>query len=372
MKVAIIHEWFVNYAGSERVVEQFLKIWPDADIFSVVDFLPEGERSFIKNKPVKTSFIQRLPFAKTRFRLYLPLMPIAVEQFDLAGYDLVISSSHAVSKGVLVGPDQLHISYVHSPIRYAWDLQAQYLRETGLTKGIKSIWARMVLHYLRIWDVRSSTGVDYFIANSKFISGRIRKAYRRDSVVINPPVSLEKFPLRSDKEDFYLVASRMVPYKNIPMIVKAFSKMPGKKLFVIGDGPDSERARKLSSSNITFLGYQEDSVLVDYMQRARAFVFAAEEDFGITLVEAQSCGTPLIAFGRGGVLDIIENVVDGVGDTGVLFYQQSESAIIDAVNKFESLPEFSATKCRENSNRFSSENFREKISDFFHHVNKSY
>jgi glycosyltransferase involved in cell wall biosynthesis len=368
MKVAIIHEWFVNYAGSERVVEQMLKCFPEADLFAVVDFLGEGERGFIMNKPVKTSFIQSLPFARKKYRAYLPLMPLAVEQFDLSAYDLILSSSHAVAKGVLTGPDQLHISYVHSPIRYAWDLQHQYLKESGLVRGIKSMMARALLHKIRQWDTRTSNGVDHFLANSAFIARRIHKTYRREAEVLYPPVDIESFALRVEKEDFYLTASRMVPYKKIDLIVEAFNTTPSRKLVVIGDGPDFERIAKRAGRNVTMLGFQSFNVLRDHMQRAKAFVFAAEEDFGIAPVEAQACGTPVIAFGKGGALETVRPLgIDA--PTGVFFDEQSVAAIVDAIERFESSSsEFTAHHCRENAQRFSEHNFREKYTSFVEHA----
>jgi len=217
LKVAIVHEWFVAYAGSERVVEQMLNIFPQADLFALVDFLPDAERGFLGGRQVHTSFIQRLPKARTAFRNYLPLMPLAVEQFDLSAYDLVISSNHAVAKGAITGPGQVHISYVHTPIRYAWDLQHQYLRESGLNSGFKSWIARACLHYLRMWDAHTARGVDTFLANSKYTARRIRKVYGRDAAVVYPPVDIARFALRADKEDYYLAASRMVPYKRMPI-----------------------------------------------------------------------------------------------------------------------------------------------------------
>ena len=229
MRVAIVHDWLTVYAGAERVLEQMLVCFPEADLFSLVDFLPVEQRRFIQNKPIAISFIQKLPKAKSKYRNYLPLMPLAIEQFDLSSYDVIISSSHAVAKGVLVGPDQLHISYVHSPIRYAWDLQHQYLRESNLDHGMKGWLARWLLHKVRLWDVRTANGVDRYIANSHFISRRIDKIYRRDAAVIYPPVDVEAFSFLEEKSDFYLTASRMVPYKKMPMIVEAFSAMPDKK-----------------------------------------------------------------------------------------------------------------------------------------------
>lgn len=358
MKVAIVHEWFVNYAGSERVVEQIIQCFPQADLFAVVDFLKDDERGFIMNKPVKTSFIQSLPFARTRYRSYLPLMPLAVEQFDLSGYDLVLSSSHAVSKGVLTGPDQLHISYVHSPIRYAWDLQHQYLRESGLERGPKAFLARALLHKIRQWDTRTANGVDHFIANSAFIARRILKTYRRESEVLYPPVDVHAFELQTVKQDFYLTASRMVPYKKIELIVDAFNAMPGRELVVIGDGPDFARIAKKAGPNVKLLGYQPFDVLRQYMQDARAFVFAAEEDFGITPVEAQACGTPVIAFGKGGALETVRPLgIDA--PTGVFFGEQSVAALCAAVERFDAAAvTIQPRHCRENALRFSEEHFR--------------
>lgn len=364
MKVAIIHEWLVHYAGAERVTEQFLQLYPDADIFSLVDFLPEKERFFIQNKPVTTSFIQKLPFAKTKFRHYLALMPLAIEQFDLSQYDLIISNNYAVSKGVITGPDQLHISYVQSPIRYAWDLQHQYLRETGLDKGLKSWITRWILHKIRIWDIRSANGVDHFIGNSKFIAKRIQKCYHREAKVIYPPVDTAAFTLYENKEDFYMTASRMVPYKKMDAIVEAFALMPDKKLVVIGSGPDFEKIKAKAGKNVQLLGFQPFSVLLDHMQRAKAFVFAAEEDFGITPVEAQACGTPVIAFGKGGAL---ETISDGIKNpaTGLFFYEQTPEAICAAVKLFETQTEkYSPQACRDNALLFSPEMFRAQLSAF--------
>lgn len=334
MKIAIIHDWLVTYAGSERVLEQMLNVFPDADLFSLVDFLPPDQREFIQNKHVTTSFVQKLPFAKKKYRQYLPFMPLAIEQFDLSAYDIVLSSSHAVAKGVITGPDQLHVSYIHSPMRYAWDLQYQYLRESGLDKGIKSWPVRWMLHKIRQWDVCTSNGIDHIIANSRFIARRIMKVYRRESTLIYPPVDVESFTFYEEKEDFYLTASRMVPYKKIDLIVEAFAQMPDKKLVVIGDGPDFKKIQAKSGKNIELLGYQPSEVLKEYMQRARAFVFAAEEDFGIIPVEAQACGTPVIAYGKGGALETIKGLDDS-HPTGVFFKEQSVGAIIQAIRLFE-------------------------------------
>lgn len=226
-------------------------------------------------------------------------MPLAIEQLDVSKHDIILSSSHAVAKGILTGPDQLHISYVHSPIRYAWDLQHQYLREAGLSKGLKATLARWLLHKIRIWDCRTANGVDHFIANSQFIARRIKKVYGRKADVIYPAVDVERFALQTNKQDYYMTASRMVPYKRMDLIVEAFSHMPTKRLVVIGDGPEMNKIKSKATNNIEILGYQPNDVMQKYMSEAKAFVFAAEEDFGITPVEAQACGTPVIAYGKG-------------------------------------------------------------------------
>lgn len=362
MKVAIVHEWLVTYSGSERVLEQMIECYPEADLFSLVDFL-DNERGFIKDKHVVTSFIQKLPFAKKHYRNYLFLMPLAIEQFDLSKYDLIISSSHAVAKGVLTGPDQKHICMCYSPIRYAWDLQHQYLRESNLEKGIKSWLARWILHKIRIWDSRTSNGVDKFIAISDFIARRIHKVYRRQSEVIYPPVDVESFSIFEKKEDFYMTASRMVPYKNIHLIIQAFSEMPDKKLVVIGDGPDFKKCKSLAADNVTLLGYQENKIMIDYMQRAKAFVFAAEEDFGIAPLEAQACGTPVVAYAKGGALETIKGL-DSDAPTGVFYNEQSVEALKYAIESFENLNNIiTSENCRNNALRFSPERFRREFND---------
>jgi glycosyltransferase, family 1 len=364
MKVAVVCDWLVVYAGAERVLEQILKLYPEADLFCLVDFLPNDRRDFILNKKTNTSFIQNLPFAKTKYRSYLPFMPIAIEQLDVSAYDLVISSSHAVAKGILTGPNQIHISYVHSPMRYAWDLQYQYLKQAGLQRGLKSWLARAILHYMRMWDYRTANGVDHFIANSRFIAKRVKKVYGREATVIYPPVDVSAYTLCEQKEDFYLTASRLVPYKRVDLIVEAFTAMPEKRLVVIGDGPEFGKIKKKAGSNVTLLGYQPFDVLRDKMQKAKAFVFAAEEDFGIIPVEAQACGTPVIAYGRGGAL---ETVI--AGRTGLFFHQQTNSDIIKAVDDFQTEEKiFSPRECRENAERFSETTFREDFGSFVEHV----
>lgn len=362
MKIAVVHDWLVTFGGAERVLEQILKLYPEADIFTLYDFLPDEDRDFLKNKKITTSFLQKFPFAKKKYRSYLPLMPLAIEQFDLSEYDLIISNSYAVAKGVITGPDQLHIAYVQSPIRYAWDLMYQYLKEADLTKGPSSWLARMILHYIRMWDVRTANGVDFFLGNSRFIVRRIKKVYRRKATVMYPPVDVSTYGLHLVKNGFYLTASRMVPYKKISLIVEAFAHMPDKKLVVIGDGPGYKKIKNMATSNVEVLGYQPTSIMRRYMQRAKAFVFAAQEDFGIVPIEAQACGTPVIAFGKGGILDtVIEN------ETGIFFHKQDTTSIINAIKRFERLSEkdsFNPVRIRQNAERFSNEHFLKKFKSF--------
>lgn len=364
VSVGIVADWLVTFAGAEKVIAEFIKLYPNADIYSVVDFLSDESRKKFYGKEATTSFIQRLPFAKKKYQQYLPLMPLAIEQLDVTGHDIVLSSSHAVAKGVLTGPDQLHISYVHSPIRYAWDFQHQYLREAGLNKGLKGKLARWFLHKIRIWDYRTANGVDHFIANSQFIARRIKKVYGRDADVIYPPVDVERFTLQENKEDFYFTASRMVPYKRIDLIVEAFSQMPDKKLVVIGDGSEMAKIKSRAGSNIEILGYQPDDVMQDYMRRTRAFVFAAEEDFGITPVEAQASGTPVIAFGKGGVLETIRPYGER-NATGVFFSEQTAESLINAVRHFDTIKDSILPKdCRENALKFSAQRFHDELDEY--------
>jgi glycosyltransferase involved in cell wall biosynthesis len=363
MKVAIIHDWLVVEGGAEQVLAEILRMFPEADLYSVVCFLPLDQRGFLQGRTPKTTFIQHLPRAATKYRSYFPLMPLAIEQFDLSAYDLVISSSYCVAKGVITGPNQVHLSYVHSSARWAWDLQSTYLEQVRLDRGVKGAIARLLLHYFRMWDTRTANGVDHYVANSNFVAARIRKAYGRLATVIHPPVDVAEFTHAAEKEDFYLTVSRMVPYKRIPLIVEAFAAMPAKRLVVIGDGPEMATVRARAAPNITILGYQTKLAVSDHMRRARAFLFAAEEDFGIVALEAQACGTPVIAYGRGGALETVIGGEDaGFKRTGVFFFEQTSAAIIAAVEEFEAVnAKMSAAACRRNAMRFTRERFREEF-----------
>ena len=364
INVGIVADWLVTYAGAEKVIAEFIELFPEAELYSVIDYLSENNRALLKNKKAKTTFIQKLPKAKKLYQKYLPIMPLAIEQLDVSKHNIVLSSSHAVAKGILTGPDQLHISYVHSPIRYAWDLQHQYLNESGLNKGVKSFLIRYMLHKIRMWDCRTANGVDFFIANSEFISRRIKKIYGRNADVIYPPVDTSKFIFKENKDDYFLTASRLTPYKRVDLIVEAFNHMPNKKLVVIGDGPEMKKIRGLAKSNIEILGYQSDERMREYMQNARAFIFAAEEDFGISPVEAMSCGTPVIAYGKGGALETVIPLGNEKA-SGIFFREQNYRSLISAVNEFENnryaiLP----LDCHSNAIRFSKERFRDELDKY--------
>ena len=363
-RIGIVHDWLPVYAGAERVLEQMLSVFPESALYSLIECLPDDQRAFLGGRDVTTSFIQRLPFARRFYRHYLPLAPMAIEQFDLTDHDVVVSSSYAVAKGVLTRSDQLHISYVHSPIRYAWDLYHDYMKR-GRLSGLRGMVARVVLHYLRMYDVTTAPRVDVFVANSQHVARRIWKTYRRPAQVVYPPVDIERFTRRDEKEDYYLTMSRLVPYKRVDLIVEAFSEMPDKELVVIGDGPEHEAIKKLAGPNVTMLGYQPDDAVTYYMERARAFVFAAEEDFGIVPVEAQACGTPVIAYGRGGAQ---ETVVPGV--TGVFFSEQTVEHVKAAVHEFERIRgRLRPDNIRAQAERFSVPVFRHH---FAHTVHRAY
>ncbi len=366
-KVALVHEWFDHFYGSERVAAEILNCFPEADVFTLVDIMEGDERAFLDGKRITTSFIQRLPFGNSkRFRKYLPLFPYAIEQFDLSDYDLVLSSSHAVAKGVLTGADQVHVAYVHTPMRYAWELSHEYLRQSGLARGLKGLLTRYFLHKLRLWDLRTVNGVDRFIANSAYVGRRIQKTYRRPSKVIHPPVDVDRFQMRPDeKKDHYLAVSRFVPYKHTETIVDAFVGMPDRKLVVIGDGPGLKAAKARATSNITILPPQPFHELERHMREARAFIFAPEEDFGITPVEAQAAGTPIIAYGAGGVLETVRDL-DQSEPTGLFFEAQTPEAIRATVQRFEQQGNvINPEHCRKNAERFTASNFRR---DYLDHV----
>jgi glycosyltransferase involved in cell wall biosynthesis len=359
MKKALVHDWFYTNGGAEKVVHSIGNIWDDLEYHSLIDFLDEKDRAFIlKGKQVKTSFIQNLPTAKSNHRKFLQFFPKAIESFNLNDFDLVISSSSSVAKGVLTNQNQLHICYCHSPMRYAWNLYHEYLEDKNLTTGLKGWYAKRVLHKLRTWDVISTNRVDHFVANSNYIAQRIKKIYNREATVIYPPVDIQNFPLEEIKEDYYVAASRLVSYKKIALIVEAFNKMPNKKLKVIGEGPEMFHIVKIAKSNVEILGRKNQDEMVKILQKAKALVFAADEDFGILPVEAQSCGTPVIALNKGGLKETVIN-----NETGIFFQKQNTFDIIEAVKKFESLT-FDAKIIRKNAERFRKERFEREFKEF--------
>lgn len=361
MKVAIIQEWLVTVGGSDKVVKAILDVFPDADIYTLVAKKDVCDELGIPWEKVHTSFIQKMPLGTKKHRAYLPLFPFAIEQFDLRGYDVVISSSHCVAKGVLTKADQLHICYCHSPIRYCWDMYNEYLEESHLDKGFKSWLVRLMLHPIRQFDAIAGNRVDYYISNSDYVGQRIRKTYRRKATTIHPNIDISNFELCNDKKEYYLASSRLVAYKKIDTIIEAFNQMPDKKLVVIGGGPNLEAYRKLAKDNVTVMGYQPFDVLKDKMQHAKAFVFAADEDFGMIPIEAQSCGTPVIAYGHGGSLETVNG-----GKTGLFFNEQTPEAIVEAVNRFEAMGSqpFAPADCRQWAEGFSEERFKREIKEF--------
>ncbi len=365
LKVALVHEWFVNYAGAERVVEQMLNAFPEAELFALVDFLNGAERHYLGGRSVKTTFIQNLPFAKKHFRNYFSLFPLAVEQHDLRGYDVVISSSHLVSKGAITAPNQPHICYCHSPVRYGWDLYHQYLEEANLTKGLKASIVKYLLHRLRTWDALTANRPDFFIANSEYIAQRMRKVWRVEAKVIYPPVDTERFQIAAKPDEYYFTAGRFVPYKKIDLIVKAFQQLPHLKLVVCGDGPQALQIKAVAGKNVEIIAHASETDFANYMSNAKAFLYAAEEDFGIIIAEAQAAGVPVIAFGKGGATEIIDQ-----NHTGILYQEQNPNSLVKAIQEYEKngvsdIPQTISNKAQ----RFSKSRF---IAEYQQYVNESY
>jgi len=356
-KIAIVHDWLDTWAGGEQCLAQLLALYPDATLYALVDFFPPELRARIGGRRARTSFLQRLPGARTRFRRYLPLFPRAIESLDVSRFDLVISSSHAVAKGVRTHRRQLHICYCYSPIRYAWDLREQYLRQVGLQKGARGWLVRRALDRIQRWDHDTSDRVDRFVAISKHIAARIERCYGRASEVIHPPVTIPPAPAPPRNRRVYVTVSRLVPYKRIDLIVAAFRALPERELVIIGDGPERPRIAAAGGANVRLLGQLSDSARDQWLDQARAFVFAAEEDFGIAPVEAQAHGTPVIAFGAGGALETIRGL-ESEAPTGVFFAAQNAQSIADAVNLFEAnAHRITGDACRANALQFSAAHF---------------
>lgn len=360
MKVALVCDSMSAYGGAERVNEQILKVFPDADIFTILDAVPPHERGFLDGHTITSSFLQNLPYVHRYYRKLLHLWSLAVEQLDVTSYDLVISSHHSVANGVITRPFQCHVSYVHSPMRYAWDLQHEYLRESGLTTGPLSWYARGVLHRARLWDFSAAQRPDIMVANSHFVAERVRKCYGRSASVVYPPVDLDAFPLTEKKRGgYYVTASRLVPYKRVNLVAEAFLKMPTRKLKIIGTGPDLKRIQAYNAPNIEILGWQTNERLIDLVSNAEALIFAGVEDFGISLVEAQSAGTPVIAFAEGGAVETV-NDAESAMPTGLLFNAQNADTIWAAVERFEAArAAFKPRNCRLNAERFAAKRFRD-------------
>jgi glycosyltransferase involved in cell wall biosynthesis len=362
--VAVVHDWLDTWRGGERVLAEILRIYPDADLFALVDFLPQAEREPLDGKRATTSFLQHIPFARAGFRMLLPLFPRAVESLDVSAYDLVISSSHAVAKGARTRPGQVHVCYCYTPMRYAWDLRDQYLAQTRLDRGLRGFIAKRMLARLRTWDCAASGRVDHFVAISNYIAERIRRSYGRDSSVIYPPVAVEPVEPSPLREAHYVTVSQLVPYKRIDLIVDAFRLLPERELVVIGEGPERKRIAAIAPRNVRMLGRLPDADRNRWLATARAFVFAAEEDFGIAPLEAQALGTPVIAYASGAASETIRGL-DASAPSGVLYGEQSAASIAKAVAEFEqSESRITASACRENAQRFDAARFRREFRDF--------
>jgi glycosyltransferase involved in cell wall biosynthesis len=365
LKYALVHEWLTPKAkgGSELVVREILQ-HINADLYALIDFESVNPESYLYQRTIGTTFLQKFPAARDGVQKYLPLLPIAIEQLDLRAYDVILSSSHAVAKGVLTSPYQLHICYCHTPMRYAWDLTFDYLEPRSFL-GVKDIITRYLLHRLRQWDALSANRVDYFIANSRHTARRIWRCYRRNSIVIYPPVDIEKLVFQSQKEDFYVTVSRLVSYKQICLIVEAFNRLQ-KPLVVIGEGKQLQQLRQLAKSNVQIMGWQPHNVVREYIAKAKAFVYAACEDFGIALVEAQACGTPVIAYGRGGALETVRDIREHARDgTGLFFPKQQPEALVQTVELFEQIQtKIDPENCRLQALKFDPTIFKKSYLEF--------
>lgn len=358
MKTALVHDWLVSsVGGGERVLEAIHELFP-APIFTLLQNKEQLQGSYFQNLDISSSFIQKLPFSKKKYRHYLPLFPLAIESLNLDAFDLILSSSHCVAKGVKTGSKQLHICYCHTPMRYAWDLMDTYLEQAGLHRGMKGYLIRILFHYIRKWDVQSAKRVTHFIANSHYIAARIKKCYQVSAEVIYPPVDTEFFAFEEKKEDYYVTASRLVQNKRVDCLVQAFWDLPNKKLFVIGDGPERARLEQNAPPNVLFLGEQPKENLRKYLQKAKAFLFSAIEDFGIAPVEAMATGTPVIALGKGGSKEtVIPNI------TGLLYADQTPDCVAKTIVHFETLS-FDPFLCHTHAARFSKSRFQREFRDF--------
>jgi glycosyltransferase involved in cell wall biosynthesis len=354
MKVALVHDYLNQYGGAERVLECLMDLYPDAPVFTLISDLKKMPPRF-READIRHSFIQSLPFAKSQYKKMLGLLPLAIEQFDLRGYDLIFSSSSAFAKGVITNPDQIHVCYCHTPLRYVWDLYHQYIKE--IRNPIYKIVLPRILHKIRIWDQVSSRRVDYFIANAHNVAKRIAKYYGRESTVIHPPVQLNQFSLSRTVDDYFLIVSRLIPYKRIDIVIEAFNQLRW-PLVIIGDGYDRKRLESLAGPTITFLGYQPDDVIAEYYSKCKAFIMAGEEDFGITPLEAQASGRPVIAFRKGGALETVKEF-----ETGLFFNEQSSDSLLETLKTFDP-GAFDAQKIRNHASQFGADRFKDRIMAF--------
>src|SRR4051794_13372047 len=359
-QVRYVHEWLTDWGGSEDVTRAMMQAWPGDGLHATIEYLSDKHRARFAGVTIHTTFIQKLPFARTRFWNYLPVTPLAVETHDLRGADIVVSSSHAFAKGVLTTAQQMHVSYVHSPMRYAWDLHHEYLADYRLDRGAKGMLARYLFHRLRQWDRQTANNVDLFLANSRHVQQRIWRSYRRFAQVLYPPVNVARFRFQADKGDHYVTVSRLVSYKRVDLLLEAFRGMPQRKLVVVGDGPEMPKLRAMCPPNVELLGFQPDEVVQQQLGAARAFLFAAHEDFGISPVEAQACGTPVIAYGVGGSRETVRDVRTEVRPTGLLFDEQSAASLQQAIEAFEAT-QIDPHDCRRWAEGFDEPLFRERF-----------
>jgi len=358
MKIALVHDYLVQYGGAERVLECFTEIFPEAHIYTIM-YDKNLMHGVFENKKIHTSFLQKFPLARRKHRIFPLLMTSAIEQFDFSSYDVVLSDSSSYAKGIITSPETLHICYMHTPMRYAWDDCQKYTDDFGLPSLVKKL-VPFFMNYIRIWDSVSASRVDKFIANSNFVARRIRKYYKKDSIVINPPVAVDNFYLEEDKdkrEDYFLIVGRLITYKRHDIVIEAFNEL-GLPLKIIGRGPELKKLKKIAKDNIEFLGRIDDEHLPKYYAQCKAFIFPQEEDFGIVAIEAMSAGRPLIAYLGG---DIVENMEEG--KVGVFIEKQAAKDVITAVNKFLNL-DFDGNYIRSKALKFNKEIFKNKIKEY--------
>ncbi len=364
IKIALVHDWLTGMRGGERCLEVFCELFPDADLFTLLH-VPGSVSPIIERLNIKTSFIQGFPFSRKGYRKYLPFFPMAIERFILKRYDLILSLSHCVAKGIIPSPDSVHVSYLLTPMRYAWDMYEDYFG-----KGRNRI-ISMVMHYLRMWDVTSSQRVDYFLCISRHVAKRIEKFYRREADIIHPPVDTKRFGLTNHREDFFLIVSNLSPYKRVDLAIEAFNQLKH-PLQIIGAGSEEKRLRSMAGPKISFLGWQPDGMVAERYSKCRALIFPGEEDFGIVPLEAMASGRPVIAYGRGGALETIipyghSSETESKAPTGLFFSEQSPEALIDGVERFLKVEkEFDPVAIRNHALKWDCEIFKEKIRNFLY------